>query len=168
MIFSSRLRLAKKVEFEEIAFESVQSNEEMFTLYFKANWKMLQLVSSLILLNSYFSLNSKFTSRTVRQFAHRPPKFVPHSTTTDAMQDGSVIDRIPIEILEMLHDNYKGSQGLQILLPQLFSACRLIGTALRDGDFTADKTGTANPFGDQQLDVDIRADKVLQYLFTKY
>jgi len=61
----------------------------------------------------------------------------------------------------MLHERYKGPQGLQVFLPELLSACRIIGTALRDGSFTVDKTGTANPFGDKQLDVDLKADKVI-------
>lgn len=70
------------------------------------------------------------------------------------------MDEMPVEILKMLHDKYKGPQGLQGLLPNIFSSLRTIGTALREGAFTADYTGTENPFGDQQLDVDVKADKV--------
>ena len=70
------------------------------------------------------------------------------------------MDTVPVEVLSLLHDEYKSTAGLAALLPELLSACRTIGSALRDGVFTADKTGTENPFGDQQLDVDIRADKV--------
>ena len=90
----------------------------------------------------------------------RLPGFALHSTPSATLLHSSIVDGIPIEILDMLHDKYKGPGGLQILLPELFSACRMIGTALREGIFTADKTGTENPFGDQQLDVDVRADKV--------
>jgi fructose-1,6-bisphosphatase len=70
------------------------------------------------------------------------------------------MNAVPVEILSMLHDQFKSPKGLVDLLPELLSACRSIGTALRDGMFTADKTGTENPFGDQQLDVDVRSDKV--------
>lgn len=70
------------------------------------------------------------------------------------------MDEIPLEIKNMLSDKFTTRGGLVALLPELLSACRTIGTALRDGMFTADKTGTENPFGDQQLDVDVRADKV--------
>ena len=70
------------------------------------------------------------------------------------------MDTVPVEVLGLLHDEYRSTTGLAALLPELLSACRTIGSALRDGVFTADKTGTENPFGDQQLDVDIRADKV--------
>lgn len=70
------------------------------------------------------------------------------------------LDDMPFEIRNMLSDKYTSPGGLVALLPELLSACRTIGTALRDGAFTADKTGTENPFGDQQLDVDVQADKV--------
>lgn len=99
--------------------------------------------------------------RSYRQLPERQHESILYSSSTDATHEKSLIDKIPIEILEMLHENERGPQGLQVLLPEIFSACRIIGTALRDGVFTADKTGTENPFGDQQLDVDVRADKVL-------
>jgi hypothetical protein len=76
------------------------------------------------------------------------------------------LDEIPLEIKNMLSDKYTSRGGLVALLPELLSACRTIGTALRDGTFTADKTGTENPFGDQQLDVDVQADKVSCMLVT--
>ena len=122
---------------------------------------MLQILSSFILFNCCLSLTSKCMGRSYRQLQERQYESILYSSLTDATHDKSVIDTVPIEIFEMLHENERGPQGLQILLPEIFSACRTIGTALRDGIFTADKTGTENPFGDQQLDVDVRADKVL-------
>jgi hypothetical protein len=95
-----------------------------------------------------------------RTFFTRSPKV--HSSSTHVLMSSREMDMnaVPVEILSMLHDQFKSEKGLVDLLPELLSACRSIGTALRDGMFTADKTGTENPFGDQQLDVDVRSDKV--------
>ena len=95
-----------------------------------------------------------------RTFITRCPKV--HTSSTQVLMSSREMDMnaVPVEILSMLHDQFKSPNGLVGLLPELLSACRSIGTALRDGMFTADKTGTENPFGDQQLDVDVRSDKV--------
>ena len=53
------------------------------------------------------------------------------------------------------------SEGLLVLLRSLLKACRIIGTNLRNCDFSSDAVGTTNQFGDSQLDVDLKADAVV-------
>ena len=104
-----------------------------------------------------------------RSFFIRCPKV--HSSSTQIFSSSRYemdMNAVPVEILNMLHDQFKSPKGLVALLPELLSACRSIGTALRDGMFTADKTGTENPFGDQQLDVDVRSDKVTAFCSLVY
>ena len=74
---------------------------------------------------------------------------------------------VPIEILEALSVDQRGPHGVAVVLRELLSACRIIGTALREGEFTSSLTGTSNVFGDKQLDVDVQADKVLFDCLTR-
>jgi len=75
---------------------------------------------------------------------------------------------VPIEIMEALSVEQRGSpHGVAIVLRELLYACRIIGTALREGEFTSSLTGTNNVFGDKQLDVDVQADKVLFDCLTR-
>lgn len=43
----------------------------------------------------------------------------------------------------------------------MLTACRTIGTNLRNVGYTSEKTGTENVFGDKQLDVDVKTDAVM-------
>ena len=74
---------------------------------------------------------------------------------------------VPIEILEALSVDQRGPHGVAVVLRELLCACRIIGTALREGEFTSSLTGTSNVFGDKQLDVDVQADKVLFDCLTR-
>ena len=123
--------------------------------FFSRNSGLLPFLISFLLFDGHLTLRSIPVS--VRN--HRK-HLVLHSVAPGGIFRGFLLDEIPVEILDLLHDRYKGPQGLQNLFPDIFSSLRTIGTALREGAFTADKTGTENPFGDQQLDVDIKADKV--------
>ena len=83
-------------------------------------------------------------------------------------QRASTIQEIvPIEILEALSVEQRGVDGVAVVLRELLYACRIIGTALREGEFTSSLTGTNNVFGDKQLDVDVQADKVLFDCLTR-
>ena len=50
------------------------------------------------------------------------------------------------------------SAGLDALVDHIVDSFRVIGTNLRNGDYTAEKAGTQNTFGDHQLHVDIETD----------
>ena len=103
---------------------------------------LLCLMLTSLLFKSYLSYQANARITAIRSDMNRRlPGFALHSTPSATLLHSSIVDGIPVEILDMLHDKYKGPGGLQILLPELFSACRMIGTALREGIFTADKTG---------------------------
>ena len=132
---------------------------------FKTKFKDIAVLHGVLflLLQSCFH-SYGFSPEKQRSFFIRCPKV--HLSTTQILMSSRYemdMNAVPVEILNMLHDQFKSPKGLVALLPELLSACRSIGTALRDGMFTADKTGTENPFGDQQLDVDVRSDKVSAY-----
>jgi hypothetical protein len=58
--------------------------------------------------------------------------------------------------------------GLERVLTALLAASRSIGVGLREGQFSADRVGTSNVFGDEQLDVDVKTDAIMfaQVRFT--
>ena len=150
------------------SYSNILSSDSVFdihrmlsNLHNQKRGMLLCLMLTSLLFKSYLSYQPNARITIVRSdMKRRLPGFALLSTPSATLLHSSIVDGIPVEILDMLHDKYKGPGGLQALLPELFSACRMIGTALREGIFTADKTGTENPFGDQQLDVDVRADKV--------
>lgn len=51
--------------------------------------------------------------------------------------------------------------ALQKVVSATLQACALIGANLRNGSYSSNAIGTTNEFGDQQLDVDVKADAVL-------
>jgi hypothetical protein len=123
----------------------------------------------------------------VASFIHHPPAFnirsnrsphthyttrshVIHRATMSAVSMSAVsadLDQLPVEILQALTASERGPQGVASVLHQLLRACRIIGTALRDGEYTSSLTGTENVFGDKQLDIDVQADRVLFECLTR-
>ena len=83
------------------------------------------------------------------------------STRTRRFTTVSVSDDLPAEVLSVLTDVEAGPHGVAGVLRELLYSCRIIGSSLRDGAFSALLTGTENAFGDKQLDVDVQADAVL-------
>jgi len=67
---------------------------------------------------------------------------------------------IPDEVSCLISEE-AASEGFLTLLQSLLKACRIIGTNLRSGGFSSDAVGTTNKFGDNQLDVDLKADAVV-------
>merc|ERR1719440_658474 len=74
--------------------------------------------------------------------------------------EGRDANAIPTEVSDLMSSTAK-SKGLDVLLGHLLGACRAIGTHIRDGGFSSDKVGTANTFGDEQLEVDVKSDEVV-------
>lgn len=108
----------------------------------------------------------------VASFIHHPSVFTASSrrhsrTVHHASMSTMSLDELPVEILQALTVYERGPQGVAIVLRELLHACRIIGTALRDGEYTSSLTGTENAFGDKQLDIDIQADKVLFDCLTR-
>lgn len=70
------------------------------------------------------------------------------------------MNSLPNELVELLSEQAKTS-GLVVLLSYLLQSFREISDGLRNGHFSSDAVGTQNTFGDQQLDVDVKADAVI-------
>lgn len=67
---------------------------------------------------------------------------------------------LPCEIDSLISNEAK-SAGLDKLLCYLLTACKIIGSKLRDGSYTSKAVGSMNDFGDAQLDIDMKADAVM-------
>ena len=80
---------------------------------------------------------------------------------SNAANGAAATDDLPPEVLAALSDTEAGPHGVAGVLRELLYACRVIGTSLRNGTYSALLTGTENVFGDKQLDVDVQADAVL-------
>lgn len=74
--------------------------------------------------------------------------------STFSVQSGD--NQLPIDILNKIAD-----PSLSHLIGNLLSGFRQIGNTLREASFSSDKVGTANDFGDEQLDVDVKTDTIL-------
>jgi hypothetical protein len=66
-------------------------------------------------------------------------------------------DVVPDHVVDLMSESSKIT-GLPLLLSNLLSAIRMIGSQMRDGAFSSNSVGTSNAFGDNQLDVDLKAD----------
>jgi len=67
------------------------------------------------------------------------------------------IDSLPREVIGNIKEQYLNN-GLFRLLTLLLHAARTIGDNLRHGGYSSQKLDTINAFGDEQLDVDMKAD----------
>lgn len=67
------------------------------------------------------------------------------------------IDALPRDLVGTIREQYLDN-GLYHLLTLLLHAARTIGDNLRHGGYSSQKLDTINAFGDEQLDVDMKAD----------
>ena len=63
---------------------------------------------------------------------------------------------LPKNVLNKIAD-----PSLSHLIENLLLGIREIADTLRKASFSSDKVGTANDFGDEQLDVDVKTDAIL-------
>jgi len=75
--------------------------------------------------------------------------------------DFTLINALPAEVVSLLREDAAEGIGLADLVSHLLGTYRIIGTSIRDGAFSSDKVGTENTFGDDQLEVDVKSDKVI-------
>jgi hypothetical protein len=99
---------------------------------------------------------------------HVYPRLFEHHMVDTAQADIKVATSVPIyerfhdlplEVDELLNKEAEES-GLPDLLEKLLLSFRAIGSGIRDGEYTSLMIGSQNVFGDQQLDVDLQAEKV--------
>lgn len=67
---------------------------------------------------------------------------------------------LPAEVIARISAESQTS-SLHVLISQILSGFRDIGSGLRDGIFSSSKIGSQNTFGDNQLDVDVKTDEIL-------
>lgn len=70
------------------------------------------------------------------------------------------INNIPEEVINLIKESLK-LEGFLVLLESLFKSYRIIGSSLRDCDYTSNNVGSCNEFGDKQLDIDVKSDEVI-------
>jgi sedoheptulose-bisphosphatase len=73
----------------------------------------------------------------------------------------SVRDSLPEELASLILESAATNTGISRLLAVLLSACRAIGTQMRDGLYQSTALGSTNDFGDHQLHVDVMTDELL-------
>jgi sedoheptulose-bisphosphatase len=67
------------------------------------------------------------------------------------------IDALPRDLIPLIREQYL-ENGFYRLLTFLLHAARTVGDNLRHGGYSSQKLDTINAFGDEQLDVDMKAD----------
>lgn len=76
------------------------------------------------------------------------------------MSEFAAIDDIPQDLRASISQTAIES-GLCAILSSLLSACRHIGTSMRDGEYSHEEVGTTNSSGDDQLHVDLATEAVI-------
>ena len=61
--------------------------------------------------------------------------------------------------IEGLFNSEVEAIGLKNLIIDLLGSLRMIGTNIRNGEYSSEKVGTQNAFGDHQLHVDLHTDE---------
>jgi fructose-1,6-bisphosphatase len=70
------------------------------------------------------------------------------------------INDLPAELLSVISNDSRDA-GLVAVISALLSACREIGTVMRDGGYSQELAGSQNTSGDHQLVVDLQTDEVI-------
>ena len=70
-------------------------------------------------------------------------------------------DQLPTDLASMILETDAANPGISRLLSVLLSACRRIGTHMREGEYQSGAIGTQNAFGDHQLHVDVMTDELI-------
>jgi sedoheptulose-bisphosphatase len=68
---------------------------------------------------------------------------------------------LPSQVLDLLSNTSLQEDNLPRLLESVLRACRIISENLRSCHYSTDIIGTVNDFGDEQLDVDVKSDKII-------
>jgi len=72
------------------------------------------------------------------------------------MSGFALINALPAEISEVVID-----PNLCIVLSHILESVRMIGVSLRNVNFSTERVGSTNLFGDSQLDVDVKTDEIV-------
>ena len=77
------------------------------------------------------------------------------------------MDTLPHEVLTLLNSKAL-EEKLDVLVSKILHSFRVIGTDLRNGDFSHEHAGTQNAFGDHQLEIDLLTEESKNNIIFKW